>query len=478
MFSLLVGFVNREGTAQVPQDHIEGGFNLGGWVSSRRAEGRSGRLSIDRVEQLEALNGWTWHQVDLRWEHSYSCLKTFIEVNGTAQVPQDYVVENVSLGSWVSNQRTEYRSGRIPSDRVERLEALPGWMWNSIEDRWNDAYTLLKGFIAREGHANVSQNQIANGINLGRWVSKQRASNKGGKLSSERVKLLEDLPGWAWDALSSQWEDGFTRLKVFSEREGHTEVPKNHIEDGLNLGSWVSTQKLRKRDRKISAERIARLESLNSWVWDSDEERWERGFSVLKMFVDREGHARVPAKYSEDEFNLGIWCDNQRGKYRGGTLSKGRTERLEGLDQWSWNPRNETWEDALGVLRKIVERTGSVRIAESHVEEGLNAASWIGSRRIEYRKGKLSEERIAQLELLPGWTWDPHSELWEQGFTSLSKYVALYGTSQVPAKHVEDEFRLGSWVNTQRTKYRSGKLAPDRVERLEALPSWAWSLRD
>jgi hypothetical protein len=478
MFGLLERFVAREGSSQVPQNHIEKGFKLGNWTGSRRVEGRAGRLSADRIERLEALPGWTWHVIDERWEVAFSCLEEFARRYGNCRVPQDLVVDGLGLGSWVSNQKTQYRSGRIPSDRIQRLEALPGWTWNLIEDRWNDSYILLKGFISREGHANVSQNQIENGFNLGRWVSKQRAANKGGKLSGERVKLLEDLPGWAWDALSSQWDEGFAKLEKFSQREGHTVVPKNHVEDGLNLGSWISTQKLRKRDRKISAERIARLESINGWVWDSDEERWEWGFSILKMFVDREGHARVPAKYSEDEFNLGIWCDNQRGKHRAGTLSEGRTKRLEGLSQWSWNPRNETWEDALCLLRKIVERTGSVRIAESHVEEGLNTANWIGSRRIEYRKGKLSQERISQLESLPGWTWDPHSELWEQGFASLSKYVEFHGTSQVPATHVEDEFRLGSWVNTQRTKHRSGKLAPDRVERLEALPSWAWSLRD
>ncbi|MFC1662488.1 Helicase associated domain protein, partial [Gemmatimonadota bacterium] len=101
-FGVLQRFVEREGHAGAPANHVEDGFKIGRWVDNRRTDYRKGKLNPERVAALEAFPGWSWHpKEDLFWE-GLGKLTEFRFREGHARVPQSHVEpDGFTLGVWV-----------------------------------------------------------------------------------------------------------------------------------------------------------------------------------------------------------------------------------------------------------------------------------------------------------------------------------------------------------------------------------------
>ena len=148
---------------------------------------------------------------------------------------------------------------------------------------------------------------------------------KKDKLSSDQIQKLDKI-GFVWDAWKDKWNENFQLLVQFQAREGHCRVKSKHKENGLNIGSWVETQ----RGNKHSLD-LERIESLNSigFSWNPLEEFWEKSFSKLEAFKAREGHCHVKRGHDAQDKQLAVWISNQRRmKDR---LSPEKIQRLDKL---------------------------------------------------------------------------------------------------------------------------------------------------
>ncbi|MFC1482448.1 helicase associated domain-containing protein, partial [Myxococcota bacterium] len=160
-----------------------------------------------------------------RWDRNFTVLKRYVKRTGTADVPKRHVERGFKLGAWVFVQRRQYRQGNLSSDRVKRLEALPGWTWAAREGRWLANYEHLLQFVAREGHARVPVGHMEGSFSLGQWVHKQRRRKGRGALPRRRQAILNKLPGWCWSVRDETWERTYSSLQRFVERHGHCDVP-------------------------------------------------------------------------------------------------------------------------------------------------------------------------------------------------------------------------------------------------------------
>jgi hypothetical protein len=254
-------------------------------------------------------------------------------------------------------------------------------------------FEALCVFYKKNGHSRPGIAYSVNGLKLGEWVRGQRS--RSAKLTTERKRRLDELEFY-WDVKSDLWEEAFTLLEKFRNREGHCSVSQSHREKGKRLGVWVTKQ--RQKKGLLTRTQIKRLEDIG-FSWDPLTERWNQAFYMLKRFRNKNGHCRVPYSHVIDDFNLGSWVNTQRQYHD--KLGKNRVSLLNSVG-FVWVPLKAQWESALTALEKFRKREGHCDVPQSHVEDEIRLGAWVSQRR--YKKAQLTKEKLAQLNSL-GFIW-------------------------------------------------------------------------
>ncbi len=396
-FTHLEAFVKEHGHCRVPQAYkTADGFRLGQWVGVQRSV--KGTIPNDRRARLAAL-AFVWDPYDTDWEEGFSHLEAFVKEHGHCRVPRSHKnADGFRLGQWVGVQRSQ--KDAIRAERKARLDAL-GFEWDPLPAQWEEGFAHLEAFVKEHGHCRVPPTfMTAEGYNLGRWIIKLRTKNE--TLLPERKARLDAL-GIVWDARIEKWEEGFSHLEAFVKEHGHCRVPdKYQTADRFQLGIWVSTQRTRQRRSMLLPERKARLDALG-FVWSTLDAQWEKGFAHLEAFVKEYGHCRVSRGYrSSDGFTLDMWVVGQRSTKE--KLSGERKARLDALG-FDWDPLTSKWEEGFPHLEAFVKEHGHCRVPQAYkTADGFKLGTWVGNRRMDQRKGKLSPERRARLDAL-GFVW-------------------------------------------------------------------------
>ena len=260
-FALLEQYKGREGHCDVPKIHEEDEVKLGKWIDRQRQDYKKGKLDESHQQRLENL-GVSWDPLVEQWERNFALLEQYKKREGHVNVPQRHEEDGLKLGTWVTKQRGNYKKGKIDESRHRRLENL-GMSWDQLADQRERNFGLLEQYKEREGHGNVPMQHEEDGVNLGYWVNTQRQLYKTGKLDESYQHRLEKL-GVSWDPLVEQWEQNFSLLEQYKEREGHGNVPQVHEEDGVKLGLWLNNLRQVRKGKPgiLGADRIERLDKL------------------------------------------------------------------------------------------------------------------------------------------------------------------------------------------------------------------------
>ena len=98
---------------------------------------------------------------------------------------------------------------------------------------------------------------------------------------------------------------------------------------------------------------------------------------------------------------------------------------------------------------------------------------WVATQRHRRKLERLAPEHIQLLDEA-GFTWAPCDDSWDSMYQEILAFRRKHGTCDVPSHWTENP-NLASWVANQRHRRKTGRLAADRVRKLDKV-GFTWAI--
>ena len=490
-------YIQENGHPFVPARHrTEENYRLGSWLAEQRVLYRQKALIKERQQALENISGWEWEPLEVRWQNGFRRLAEYVRQYGNARVGQDYVCpDGYFLGRWAAGQRQRYRDEILSETKRKAFEKLPGWEWD-LSRTWETGFQKLLEYSKNNYAALIPGSfKTSDGFALGLWVTSKMQEFRKGVIHPKIRKAVESLPDWKWTRSDAGLAIGIKCLSAYEQREGHTVVPIRHIENNFPLGQWVRAMRRKHNGGRLSPTLCQLFEKIPHWFWEEEFKRkqvpsphwpWNEFLSHLKTYKEEKGDLHVPVSYiNKNGVHLGTIVARVRRSFKDGQLTKEEIRDLENMAGWTWQSpvlatyirTDALWDEIYQLLCEFTQKEGHSLVPTKYITSGgKRLGYWIIGQRRDYRKGKLSAERIKKLESLPGWEWAPGEKNWPRDYKRALRALTGMSLRNIRQTHIlPDGFRLGRWINHQRMDKRLGTLSDEQIRLLESIPGWTWN---
>lgn len=200
------------------------------------------------------------------WLFKYEMLKEFVEKNNRLPKHKEEY-NNIKIAYWCVTNRRNYKKNKLTQDQINKLSNIEKWWWNDgkIRNTWEENYNLLLEFIKINNRIPKWKEKFNNNT-IGEFCITQRRNYKKNKLAQYKVDKLNDIKIWWWKFEINSWENNYNLLKDFIQK--YNRLPKIREEyNNIKLGRFCDTQRQYYKNKKLSQDKINRLNTISCWYW-------------------------------------------------------------------------------------------------------------------------------------------------------------------------------------------------------------------
>lgn len=326
---------------------------------------------------------------------------------------------------------------------------------------------LLRRYVAQHGWARFRADTVFEGVHLGRWVVNRRRDHKLGRLRPWLRAELEGIQGWTWDALEERYREVLALLREFLSQGGWEAFKRaDTTYKGEDLGDWVANRRQDFKKRRLEPWVVDELERIPGWSWNPLDAERRRKLDLVKSFAAARGIEKMTARTSYRGEKIGVfisslkrWRTAARARAGDNPFPKWIEDELSAIPGFTWDPFADEFARKLALLTEYAERRGLDSIRGTTVYRGVRLGSFVevlratkrGKKMGRTRPQELSAERIAALESIPGWSWDPQRASDERKLAALTSFIETHGVASLRQTTVHGGVQIGVFVNQIRS---------------------------
>lgn len=437
-------------------------------ISSFEEEIESLQLIGFEEKLRESLFDQIIYKTSNNWDIWFLELKTYLEIKN------DYPHKNEKkdLYVWVAQQRNRKKNGSLKIEEIRKLNSI-NFAWGIVDFKWNKNFATFQEYSITNVFPpckDIDSNELV------QWYNYQQTCLKEKKtITKEQTQLfLKIYNTFQGPASRKKWIPLYNDLLNW-RTENPNKWPQYNNDDSNSKETKLSTFCLliRKRYRANNLE--------NFWLekflvlgfnFEGHLDNWLAKYEEYKKKVEDEQSVSIqkigPTAYA--------WVILQIQKEKEDALTKTQSDCINVFKKYFKN-----WDESFEEVKAWILEQNKLPSRTTH--SGFH--SWLGSQRVAYKKGNLSDQQIENLKSI-GYDLEAKGnenkkDRWLEMYNQLLEFRKLNSDSWPKFGAVGFESQLYNWCQANRqaqagTAFRRLPLQQERIDKLNKI-GFVWNNR-
>jgi len=201
------------------------------------------------------------------------------------------------------------------------------------------------------------------------------------------------------------------------------------------------------------------------------------GFQICLEF-ERVTNKKITHRTVYKDTAIGCWLQDKKVKYNNEKLSEQFLKELDKLKTWrDWiSSVSRNFNLMLQLCIEFEYKTNK-KIQSTTIYKNSKIGCWIHSNKSSYNNGKLSEERLKELDKLKTWRdWLKSPKVVQLKFKNVYEISLTFErktNKKITSQTIYNGIKIGKWFTRQRSLFMKNKLSEEKLKDLRKLSSWS-----